>query len=118
MRGRLFAGRFDISAEVKAGKTAVVAVLVTPQPDPGVPHEHTLRRDGVNGGITAIDGPTFFRRLDGIGFRRFGSGYRDLAEGFSFGYRTGGGEGPAGDDGSAVAGTIRLMWGCRRRWRM
>jgi hypothetical protein len=60
MRGAFARGRFDITSNVKAAKTAVVAVLVSPQPHPGVPHEHTLR-DGVgqNGGITAIDGPTF-----------------------------------------------------------
>ena len=41
-----------------------MAVLITPQPHPGVPHEHTLR-DGVgqNGGITAIDGPTFLSTI-------------------------------------------------------
>ena len=41
-----------------------MAVLVTPQPHPGVPHEHTLR-DGVgkNGGVTAIDGPTFLSTI-------------------------------------------------------
>ena len=38
----------------------MIAVLVTPQPHPGEPHEHTLRAGmGQNGGITAIDGPTF-----------------------------------------------------------
>ena len=48
----------------KPGKQAVVAVLVSPQPHPGVPHEHTLR-DGMgrNGGITAIDGPTFLSTI-------------------------------------------------------
>ncbi len=60
IRGAFIRGIFDITAQVKPGEQAVVAVLVTPQPHPGVPHEHTLR-DGVgpNGGITAIDGPTF-----------------------------------------------------------
>ncbi len=60
IRGAFIRGIFDITAQVKPGQQAVVAVLVTPQPHPGVPHEHTLR-DGVgqNGGISAIDGPTF-----------------------------------------------------------
>lgn len=63
-RGAFIRGRFDISANVKAGKTAVVAVLVMPQPDPGVPHEHTLRDGlGKNGGLTAIDGPTFLSTI-------------------------------------------------------
>ena len=64
MRGAFARGRFDISSEVKAGHRAVVAVLVTPQPHPGVPHEHTIK-DGVgrNGGITASDGPTFLSTI-------------------------------------------------------
>lgn len=64
MKGAFSRGIFDISQDVKAGKKAVVAVLVTPQPHPGDPHEHTIR-DGVgkNGGITAIDGPTFLSTI-------------------------------------------------------
>ncbi|HUX28191.1 MAG TPA: glycoside hydrolase family 2 TIM barrel-domain containing protein [Terracidiphilus sp.] len=64
MRGAFIRGIFDITAVVKPGKAAVVAVLVTPQPHPGVPHEHTLRAGvGPNGGISAIDGPTFLSTL-------------------------------------------------------
>ncbi len=64
MKGAFGRGIFDISQDVKAGKKAVVAVLVSPQPHPGDPHEHTIR-DGVgkNGGITAIDGPTFLSTI-------------------------------------------------------
>jgi hypothetical protein len=64
MRGAFIRGIFDITAQAKPGQQAVVAVLVTPEPHPGVPHEHTLR-DGVgqNGGITAIDGPTFLSTI-------------------------------------------------------
>jgi glycosyl hydrolase family 2/Ig-like domain-containing protein len=64
MKGAFSRGIFDISSDVKAGKNAVLAVLVTPQPHPGDPHEHTIR-DGVgkNGGITAIDGPTFLSTI-------------------------------------------------------
>jgi hypothetical protein len=63
-RGAFIRGIFDITAQVKPGRPAVVAVLVAPQPHPGDPHEHTLR-DGVgkNGGITAIDGPTFLSTI-------------------------------------------------------
>ncbi|MGA3032685.1 MAG: sugar-binding domain-containing protein [Terracidiphilus sp.] len=59
-RGAFIRGNFDITQHVEPGQKAVVALLVSPQPHPGVPHEHTIR-DGVgpNGGITAIDGPTF-----------------------------------------------------------
>ena len=60
IRGAFIRGIFDITADVKPGRTAVLAVLVSPQPHPGVPHEHTLLAGmGPNGGITAIDGPTF-----------------------------------------------------------
>ncbi len=64
MRGAFSRGAYDISNNVKTGKKAVLAVLVTPQPNPGVPHEHTLRNGvGKNGGITAIDGPTFLSTI-------------------------------------------------------
>ncbi len=63
-RGAFIRGKFDISAHVTAGKKAVIAVLVAPQPHPGDPHEHTLRGGmGLNGGITAIDGPTFLSTI-------------------------------------------------------
>jgi hypothetical protein len=64
MKGAFSRGMFDISPDVKPGKTAVLAVLVSPQPHPDDPHEHTIR-DGVgkNGGITAIDGPTFLSTI-------------------------------------------------------
>jgi hypothetical protein len=64
MRGAFVRGIFDITANVKPGKPAVLAVLVMPQPHPGIPHEHTLRNGlGQNGGITAIDGPTFLSTI-------------------------------------------------------
>jgi hypothetical protein len=64
MRGAFSRGTFDISGVVRPGAAAVVAVLVSPQPHPGVPHEHTLR-DGVgqNGGETSLDGPTFLSTI-------------------------------------------------------
>jgi len=64
MRGAFKRGIFDISDEVKPGDKAAIAVLVSPQPHPGDPHEHTIA-DGMvtNGGITAIDGPTFLSTI-------------------------------------------------------
>jgi hypothetical protein len=64
MKGAFSRGIFDVSSDVQPGKAAVLAVLVSPQPHPGDPHEHTIR-DGVgkNGGITAIDGPTFLSTI-------------------------------------------------------
>ena len=59
-RGAFARGIFDITPKVKPGHPAVVAVLVAPQPHPGDSHEHTLRAGiGLNGGESAIDGPTF-----------------------------------------------------------
>jgi hypothetical protein len=64
IRGAFIRGVFDITAHAQPGKKAVLAVLITPQPNPGTPHEHTLRAGlGPNGGITAIDGPTFLSTL-------------------------------------------------------
>jgi len=64
IRGAFIRGIFDISANVKPGQQAVLAVLVSPQPHPGDPHEHTIRNGmGLNGGITALDGPTFLSTI-------------------------------------------------------
>ena len=64
IRGAFIRGIFDITPHVKPGEQAVVAVHVFPQPHPGVPHEHTLLAGlGKNGGISAIDGPTFLCTL-------------------------------------------------------
>lgn len=63
-RGAFIRGKFDISNVVKPGEKAVLAVLVAPQPHPGDPHEHTIRAGmGLNGGITALDGPTFLSTI-------------------------------------------------------
>jgi beta-mannosidase len=64
MLGAFVRGDFDISEFVKPGRSAVLAVLVSPQPHPGVPHEHTVAEGvGKNGGETALDGPTFLSTI-------------------------------------------------------
>ncbi len=64
MRGAFVRGDLDVTEFVKAGKEAVVAVLVHPQPHPGVPHEHTVALGiGKNGGETALDGATFLSTI-------------------------------------------------------
>ena len=64
MRGAFIRGDFDITNYVKPGSRAALAVLVSPQPHPGVPHEHTVALGvGKNGGETAIDGPTFLSTI-------------------------------------------------------
>ena len=64
MRGAFRRGDFDITAMVTPGRSATVAVLVSPQPHPGVPIEHTVANGvGKNGGDTALDGPTFLSTI-------------------------------------------------------
>lgn len=64
MRGAFIRGDFDITPWVKPGSGAAVAALVSPQPHPGVPHEHTVALGvGANGGESAIDGPTFLSTI-------------------------------------------------------
>jgi hypothetical protein len=64
MRGAFKRGIFDVTKLLKPSTYAAIAVLITPQPHPGDPHEHTIA-DGMvtNGGITAIDGPTFLSTI-------------------------------------------------------
>jgi beta-galactosidase/beta-glucuronidase len=60
IKGAFTRGIFDITKYVSTGKKAVLAVLISPQPHPGIPNEHTIiKGTGGNGGISAIDGPTF-----------------------------------------------------------
>jgi beta-mannosidase len=64
VRGAFLRGDFDVTSMVKPGTRAVLAVLVSPQPHPGVPHEHTVALGiGKNGGETAIDGATFLSTI-------------------------------------------------------
>lgn len=56
-RGAFIRGQFEFSP--MAGEN-VVAVLVSPPPHPGIPHEQSVAGGvGENGGQLAIDGPTF-----------------------------------------------------------
>lgn len=60
IKGAFTRGIFDITKYASPGKKAVLAVLISPQPHPGIPHEHTIiKGTGGNGGISAMDGPTF-----------------------------------------------------------
>lgn len=64
MKGAFKRGIYDISAAVRPGQKAAIAVLIKPQPHPGVPSEHTIANGMVtNGGITALDGPTFLSTI-------------------------------------------------------
>ncbi len=60
VKGAFSRGIFDISSVAVPGKTAVLGVFISPQPNPGISHEHTIKDGmGANGGLSAIDGPTF-----------------------------------------------------------
>ena len=64
MKGAFKRGIYDISAVVKPGQKAAIALLIKPQPHPGLPSEHTIANGMVtNGGITALDGPTFLSTI-------------------------------------------------------
>ncbi len=64
MKGAFKRGIYDVTDLVKPGDKAAIAVLVKPQPHPGDPHEHTIADGmGLNGGVTAIDGPTFLSTI-------------------------------------------------------
>jgi beta-galactosidase/beta-glucuronidase len=64
IKGAFARGTFDITRHVKPGATATLAVLVHPQPNPGVPIEHNLEvGSGRSGGIATVDGPTFLCAL-------------------------------------------------------
>lgn len=64
IKGAFARGVFDITSLTAAGQTAAVAVKITPQPHPGTPLEQTIANGtGGNGGITAIDGPTFLSTI-------------------------------------------------------
>jgi len=60
MRGAFTRGQFDVTGLLRPGEPNVVAVRVSPPPDPGIPHEQSLSAGpGNNGGMQALDGPTF-----------------------------------------------------------
>jgi hypothetical protein len=57
--GAFIRGIFDITDIVKPG-TNVLAVLISPPPHPGIPHEQSIKGGpGENGGMMCLDGPTF-----------------------------------------------------------
>ncbi len=58
--GAFTRGRFDVSGLVKAGEPNAVAVLIEPPPHGGIAHEQSIAAGaGDNGGLMALDGPTF-----------------------------------------------------------
>ena len=59
LKGAFIRGRFDVTGKLKPGVNAV-AVRISPPPHPGLAHEESLTAGvGENGGMQALDGPTF-----------------------------------------------------------
>ncbi|KGO86568.1 glycoside hydrolase [Flavobacterium rivuli WB 3.3-2 = DSM 21788] len=60
IKGAFARGVFNITPFVTAGKEAAIAVLIAPQPNPGISHEHNIATGmGKNGLYSSYDGPTF-----------------------------------------------------------
>jgi hypothetical protein len=58
--GAFIRGGFDVTALARPAGTNVVAVMVCPPPDPGIPSEQSVKfGPGDNGGKLCLDGPTF-----------------------------------------------------------
>ena len=58
--GAFSRGKFEVTRWVGAGVTNVLAVMVAPPPDPGLPTEQSVAYGpGDNGGRLSLDGPTF-----------------------------------------------------------
>jgi hypothetical protein len=59
LKGAFIRGRFDVTGKLRPGRNAI-AVKVSPPPHPGIAHEESLTAGvGENGGLQALDGPTF-----------------------------------------------------------
>jgi hypothetical protein len=60
IKGAFIRGVFNVTGQLRAGGSNVLAVRVSPPPHPGIPHEQSIAAGpGDNGGSLAIDGPTF-----------------------------------------------------------
>ena len=60
IKGAFTRGVFDVTSNLVAGASNVLAVHILPQPHPGDTHEKTIANGtGPNGGVTGLDGPTF-----------------------------------------------------------
>lgn len=58
--GAFIRGKFDVTKWAKPGEKNVIAVMVAPPPDPGIPSEQSIKYGpGDNGGKMCLDGPSF-----------------------------------------------------------
>ncbi|MFT3903311.1 MAG: glycoside hydrolase family 2 TIM barrel-domain containing protein [Niabella sp.] len=64
MAGAFKRGDYDITSLLNAGGSNVLAVLISPPDNPGISHEQSMRAgQGLNGGQTSLDGPTFLASI-------------------------------------------------------
>ncbi len=60
IKGAFLRGIFDVTGIAAPGSLNALAVLVSPPPHPGIPHEQSIKAGaGLNGGMLCLDGPTF-----------------------------------------------------------
>ncbi len=60
LRGAFIRGSFDVTRWLRSDGPNALAVRVSPPPHPGIPHEQSVAAGpGENGGMLALDGPTF-----------------------------------------------------------
>jgi len=60
IKGAFIRGRFDVTGRLKPGGHNVLAVRISPPPHPGLAEEESIAAGpGENGGMQALDGPTF-----------------------------------------------------------
>lgn len=58
--GAFIRGNFDVTKLARAGEKNVLAVMIAPPPDPGIPSEQSIAYGpGDNGGKMCLDGPSF-----------------------------------------------------------
>jgi hypothetical protein len=58
--GAFIRGKFDVTKLAKPGGKNVIAVMIAPPPDPGIPSEQSIKYGpGDNGGKMCLDGPSF-----------------------------------------------------------
>ena len=58
--GAFIRGKFNVTGHAKTGVKNVLAVMVAPVPDPGIPSEQSVKYGpGDNGGAMCLDGPSF-----------------------------------------------------------
>lgn len=60
IKGAFARGIFDVTDQLEQATPNVLAIRVSPPPHPGIAHEESIAAGpGENGGILALDGPTF-----------------------------------------------------------